>query len=518
MKNNVPGYYILDKPQRGAWSEYVRKAGLLFNWASSFFFKRIIINIALGPNEIRLQDALHVMFLTDDRSEKGSVIINLLPPESNTSRQNYFNKLPSLSSEVTRQEFLLDNPEHKAYIDSMIDEIGRLLNGTSNHNKCKNKKFAIEDLHIKGIERLDAPLKVYFKEQVQKKYGIEFFERPRTIGLDFYTLETADNAMLESVEVSSAEEKMKPVSERKFVISCMARNQNYMYWLKDFYTSSSQIGCSVISFNYRGIDYSRGIIFSQEELVNDVLAQAQRLIEMGVKPENITFEGMSMGGAVSTIATARMHDKDAKVHLYNERSYRSLARLIVGYVLPSENSNPWHPKIWLQYAIAGLAYLFITPVLWMSGWHLNAARSWDKIPLSHKTFAVARNHENPEQYDDDDFVHDSFSSIASLMDEHRNEVKQKQAKGETLSPEQKHLLADKPESHEFTLNRNDTTNHNPSSHSAPRRFLLDTKSRKTTLQNHMISSVGQMMNAKSTEPKQSEITIPEYESLNSNMA
>ena len=53
--------------------------------------------------------------------------------------------------------------------------------------------------------------------------------------------------------------------------------------------------------------------------------------------------------------------------------------------------------------------------------------------MEYKDYSVARNHTNPEQHDDDDLVHDSFSSIASLMDEHLEEVKKKQQNGESLS-------------------------------------------------------------------------------------
>jgi pimeloyl-ACP methyl ester carboxylesterase len=496
MKNEIPGYYALEKPQRGIATDFFRSVYRYANWAFSFFLRRVIIDVALAPNDVRPQEPMHVMFLTDDRTEKGSVILNLLSPEMNQPGTNYYSKLPSSVTEGTRLEYSLDNPEHKAHVDSIIDEIGRLMTGKSEDKKCKGKHFNIEELHIKGMERLQAPLLDYFKQQVQQKYGVDFFERPRTLGLNFFTLETADDALLESLELSSAEERMKPIAERKFVISCMARNQNYMYWLKDLYTTSVGIGCSVVSFNYRGIDYSRGTVFSQEELVNDARAQAQRLIEMGANPENIAFEGMSMGGAVATIAAARMHEQGLKVSLYNERSYRSLVRLMVGYVLPDEKSSLWNPITLIQYAFAGFAYLFVLPGLWMLGWHLNSAGAWDTIPQAYKSFSVARNHFDPEHPDDDDFVNDSFASIASLMDEHRIEVQQKLATHEALSPDEQQLLKDIPESHDFTLDREAKINDNPSPHSAPRRFMQASKSGEHNLHDHMIEQVGHMLHVR----------------------
>ncbi len=488
MKTLVPGYYILETKTQKSWVDSFKVPFIRFGRALPSNLTRAFTDVALGPDQLKLQKPIHVAFTTDDRTEKGSVIVNILPSKSQKPTKSYFDKKTPFS-QVKRHKLLFDNPKHKSHVDSIIAEIGCLLDGTSTQDKCKNKKFAVEDIHIKGLERLDEQLTNYFKEQIRQKYHQDFFEHPRKTKLDFYTLETSDQVTLESVEVSTAEEQMKPMSERKFIIACMARSQNYIFWLKDFYTSAKNIGCSVVGFNYRGIDYSKGFIESQDDMINDALAQAQRLLELGVRPENIAFEGMSLGGAVATIAAARMHDQGFKVSLYNERSYRSLIRLMIGYIMPKSDSSLWNPITWFKYIAVGLTYLFLAPIIWLEGWHLDAASAWDRIPMEYKDYSVARNHTNPEQHDDDDLVHDSFSSIASLMAEHLEEVKKKQNNGESLSTAEQLLLADKPESHEFTLDRSNTTNTIQSSHSAPRRFLFDTHTRTQTMQTYMIESM-----------------------------
>ena len=502
MRTRVPGYYILDEPERGFWPEYIRELVMKLNWILTFILRRIIINIALGPDEVRLQKPIHVQFFSEDRTEKGAVVVNVLPGRSDKNPRSYFDVIPQPSS-LRKRQLSFNNPAHKAYIDSIIEEIGCLIQGKSTYDKCINKQFAIEDIHIKGMERLDEHLAQYFKEQVRYKYDHDFFERTRTINMDFFTLETSDYAILESVEVSDNKEQLKPMAERKFVIVCMARNQNYMYWLKDFYTTAKNIGCTVVGFNYRGIDYSKGIIWTQGHMVQDVLAQARRLLDSGVKPEHIAFEGMSLGAAIATLSAAEMHDKGYKVQLYNERSYRSLIRLIVGYVMPKSNCNPWNPLNWLSYMLVGLTYLFIAPLIWMAGWHIDAGSAWDRIPSAYKVYSVARNHQNPEHYDDDDLVHDSFSSIASLMAEHLEIIKQKQKNGKPLSIEEQRQLADDVESHEFTLDRNIKTNTNPSSHSAPRRFMFDTQYHKKNMHEYMIERLGDLLESGHPENPQS---------------
>mgnify|MGYP002133325826 CR=1 FL=1 len=466
----------------------------LVAWPVTFILKRAIINVALGPDELRLQKAIHTIFLTDDRNEKGTVIVNLLPSKADKAPKSYFAKMSPFAAKKKARQLSFDNPTHKAYVDSMINELGHLLSGTSKQDKCANKKFAIEDLHLKGLERLDTNLANYFKETVCQRFGQDFMDRPRTSPMNFYTLETADRARLESVEIASPEEKSKPMAERKFLITCMARNQNYMYWLKDLNISAKNIGCTVVGFNYRGLDYSMGRAWTQDDMTNDVLAQAQRLMQLGAKPENIALEGMSFGAAIATLSAAKMHEQGFKVHLYNERSYRSFVRLLVGYVMPRSDSSLWNPLNWLKYGVVGLAYVLIAPIVRLAGWHIDAASAWDRIPYTHKSYAVARNHKNPLQHDDDELVHDSYSSIASLMDQHRAEIKQKHKQGIALTVGEQKLLADKASKHEFTLDRDDKLNIIPLPHSAPRRFMRDTATNKKTLHTHMIESLRQQLN------------------------
>ena len=486
MKIHAPRYVILQHPKQGLWLRYDRAPLRLLTWAIPSAIKRMIISIALGPNEVRLQKPVHVVFLSDDRTEKGHVIVNVLPCKSNKPKKSYFSKMSASISKNKRQYLSFNNPQHRTYIDSIINEIRLLLDGKSEQKKCKNKSFLREEIHLKGIERLDVQLKTYFKEQVKQKCGIDISKQTHAINLDFYTLETPDQAILESVQVSTPKELEKPMCERKFVLTCMARNQNYIYWLKDFYSSAKSIGCTVVGFNYRGIDYSKGMALTYHYMVNDTLAQAQHLLELGVKPQNIAIEGMSLGGAIATISAAKLHDKGFKVSLYNERSYRSLIRLIIGYVMPASNSNVWKPINWLKYITAAFSYIIIAPFIRLLGWHIDAASAWDRIPYQYKNYAVVRNHNTPGKFDDDDLVHDSFSSIASLIDEAQALAQHKKKHNQALSTEEKLLLADESASHEFTLDRSNPNNKNPSNHSAPRRFLLDTKTGSTTIHAHMV--------------------------------
>lgn len=106
----------------------------------------------------------------------------------------------------------------------------------------------------------------------------------------------------------------------------------------------------------------------------------------------------------------------------------------------------------------------MAPIIWIIGWHLDAASAWNRIPQQDKIYSIARNHKDPKRYDDDELVHDSYASIASLM-------------------------TDDSKSYEFTLDRRNQCNNNPSPHSAPRRFLLDTNTNCHTMHDFMIKQM-----------------------------
>jgi effector protein SdbA len=359
----------------------------------------------------------------------------------------------NLSFLTKRRTMSLSNPKDKAYVDDLITEIGLLHSGTSLIEKCKNKHFAWDEIHLKGKEHLDEELRQYLEHQLQSKYGREEKQNSQT-KLSFYSLETYDNAVLDSVSLSSENEESKPMHERKFIITCLANGQNYMRWMKDFSYSSKQIGCTVIGFNYRGIDFSRGLVWTEKNMIDDALAQVRMLLAQGAKPENIGLEGMCLGGAVATLAVAQLHDENIKVKLYNERSFRSIARALAGVIFPGVKSNPFNPLNWLRYVLGGLIYLVVTPFIMISCWHMDVGSRWDAIPEEDKNYSTVRNFEDPngDAPVEDGVIEDSWASIGSLVDEKRANACKKQHKGKTLSVDEQHLLDDKKEAHYFKVN------------------------------------------------------------------
>lgn len=486
-------YYTLTNPPRTLKStllDFLKIPFSLPSWILSFLLSRNITHVTLNPDNVKTQKPVHFIHTTDEKTDKGNVIINLLPKENYKSLKDYLLKLSNTffgSSLIIKRHLNYDNPEDKAHVDKMIEEIYALLEGRSTAEKCTGIQFKIEELHFKGLEGLDRKLHAYFHERLYEKYRKSQVDKPKPMKLNFFSLETPDGAVLDSVSVSGPKELLKPISQRKFVVACMARDQNYINWIKDFNYSAKQIGCTVVGFNYRGIDYSKGMVWTQENLINDTLAQVQRLIDLGAKPENIGLEGMSLGAAVATLSAARLHEQGIKVKLYNERSFRSLPRLVSGYIMPKPNSNPWNPINWLRYAAAGLVYIIVTPLMWLLGWHMDAASAWEKIPQEDKNYTVARDYtpSDTEKHQDDGIIHDSWASLASLVDEEREKLNKKLDNEETLTVNEQQLLLDNKQDHEFKVCEETNEYPNRLPHHIPRRHLVNSHDKTETLHQFM---------------------------------
>lgn len=492
-------YYILEKPASSIWSiplSILKVPFSLPKWIISFFLSRNFTHLALNPTQIRTQKPIHLIFVSNEKDEKGAVIINTLPHESYKTINDYLLKFSSsiinlpFISNILKRKLSYDNGEDKAHIDKILEEIDLLLKGTSQSDKCAGKIFSMDDLHFKGLESLDSKLHSYFYDELYKKYGKEAVDKPRPVQLDFFTLQTPDKAVLDSVEVTTDSERKKPFSERKFIVACMARDQNYINWIKDFNYSANKIGCTVVGFNYRGVDYSKGMVWTQDNMINDAIAQVQRLIDLGVKPENIGLEGMSLGGAVATLAAARLHEDKIKVKLYNERSFRSSTRMLSGYILPAPNSNPWNPITWLRYIAAGLVYVLLTPVMWLVGWHMDAASAWDKIPEEDKDFSVVRDKTASTRllFQEDEVIHDSWASLASYVDEKRARIIEKLQNGKNLTKKEQKIFYDEQDRHNFRVSKDEIEQHLKLPHHVPRRYLVNSINNAEQLHDHMAES------------------------------
>lgn len=141
-------------------------------------------------------------------------------------------------------------------------------------------------------------------------------------------------------------------------------------------------GFNVLVFNYRGVMDSTGY---PNDAQNDLLADGQTpvsfLQKLGVKANDITLVGESLGGGIATEVAA----KNKGVRLANMRSFGSLSSAVGGMVYNIFGRNV------VALGIAYMARSIASGILAQTNWEIHSLRAWNTIDLKDKWMLTAGN-------------------------------------------------------------------------------------------------------------------------------
>ncbi|RUR04943.1 hypothetical protein [Legionella sp. km772] len=358
------------------------------------------------------------------------------------------------------------------YLDKLIEKIAAKVEGK------KGQTFAPNQIHFRGLENLSEEQKELFYQKLEKRLHHDFRQNRQQIY--FYTLQTTDNSVLDSVEVRGPDAAKTEISERHFIIAAMPRSNNFVDWLKHYQVYAKNLNATIIGFNYRGVGLSTGIVTNQNSLYADAYAQAQRLLLLGARPENIALMGECLGGNVAAHTAGTLHEEGLPVKLFNARSFRSLSSIIEGRTKPAAQAALWHPATWFNWLTYALIKLILIPVIHSANWDLNIDKQFTTIPPHDRDFLVVRSKKDDQgrRFADDIMVPHKNASTYSLVKEQTKVIAKKQEQGQELSEQEKEWLNDQPNQHKFYVSealhhQARTTN----GHTAHPRLLISTTPR-----------------------------------------
>lgn len=172
---------------------------------------------------------------------------------------------------------------------------------------------------------------------------------------EFY--KTPDGIELDTIELQNK----NSLNSKKVILFGWGRSGCYERHLDFLGTEAQNLNAKIVTFNYRGIGHSSSQPSNANDLVDDYYAQVQRLIKQGYKPENIYCYGHSLGGAVASMAAAKLHKEKNKVHIYNDRSYSKLIDISLDIY-----SRPGMRKLITTLAMSLIFYLSISYMAYLS--------------------------------------------------------------------------------------------------------------------------------------------------------
>lgn len=147
---------------------------------------------------------------------------------------------------------------------------------------------------------------------------------------------------------------------RKAVVYGWGRSDCYEKHLEQIATDVLNLQAEAISFNYRGIGYSTGQPYKEEDVIEDYCRQVRRLVqEEGVNPENISCYGHSLGGAIATLAVDKLRNEGYPVSIYNDRSFHRLVDAATGVYFEKERPRKVITTVGSLFLVASLLYAFL---------------------------------------------------------------------------------------------------------------------------------------------------------------
>jgi len=258
------------------------------------------------------------------------------------------------------------------------------------------------------------------------KYNNQFIVREFNIGI-------SSGAILKTCEIRHID--TEDVTDTPHIIYFAGNSSTVLRYENAIMVDALQMKAKVIGFHHSSFGQS-GVLMSNGEvchkpaashhtLVEEAIAQVQRLLDKGVPAEKITLYGHSLGGTIATAVAYHFHNlqKPQRVFIFNDRSLITPTAFATGIILPEKNkpNRPWLIKDYIRFGLAkGLQPIFKTFVM-LSGWDFDVSY-FAKIPAAHRQYLLARGKADNGQIITDELI--PYQASIHKIDTIKNEYKE----------------------------------------------------------------------------------------------
>jgi hypothetical protein len=172
----------------------------------------------------------------------------------------------------------------------------------------------------------------YTKAHLESVHQLIRDEFPSAVDSEFRAFVVDMKNVAEDVDINGVQIiNMRPSPDDEpprwilFFLPNLAIWEDLYYPLKDLHKLTN---ANIICYNYRGCGMSTGAPICEEDLISDGVLILEKLLKK-VKAEHVLVHGFSIGGGIATQVVARLAQKGIYVTFCNERSFNSLAQVII---------------------------------------------------------------------------------------------------------------------------------------------------------------------------------------------
>jgi len=131
-------------------------------------------------------------------------------------------------------------------------------------------------------------------------------------------LHTVDGVMLDAC-IKEPRDRTGPP---RFIFFIGGNMQMYEFWLPYFESYARETGFGFLCFNFRGVGRSEGATTCMDDMLTDIRAGVDHLLERGVLPHHILLHGFSIGGSLAALFLASP-GAPATIAITSDRSFRT---------------------------------------------------------------------------------------------------------------------------------------------------------------------------------------------------
>ncbi|WP_187356889.1 alpha/beta fold hydrolase [Legionella geestiana] len=233
---------------------------------------------------------------------------------------------------------------------------------------------------------------------------------------------THDGASLDTLQITPRSLVNTPDNQKKYIINFVGNASCYEDVIYPMKENARDLNRVVIGFNLRGVKKSTGQAKSKNDLVNDGIAQVQRLLDAGVPSQNITLKGHSLGGALATMVAQHFHQQGQPLYLFNDRSFSSITNFVVG-LIRTAGTDTGHRESFGMKLLGWMAKPFIKFGVSLVKWEINADDAYKAIPEAYKEYILARSQKTDRDESADDTVITHYASLHHALKSERRAQK-----------------------------------------------------------------------------------------------
>lgn len=243
----------------------------------------------------------------------------------------------------------------------------------------EKKPFFLKRYLSEKIGNIIVPFcNMYFLPRHQFIY---FFLEDFPLSWFFLDTKTQDGVMLDTLELMHPDQEKLAPENQQYVIYLNGNGMFYGSNIDEAQAHILQERYNAVLFSYRGTGGEGVAPKSADDLVQDGIAQVQRLLDKGVLSTNIVLKGLSLGGGVGAKVGEYFHAQGKPIYVYNERSFSTTTNVAVTLL----REIPYVGK-----TLGFLLYPIVWGVMNYSGWEMNAAKAFKSIPKEYRDYAVVR--------------------------------------------------------------------------------------------------------------------------------